>query len=93
MPAPQKGYKSINHHDIQYRWIMQNRRGVNELVVEASAPVNGQLLIAELPRIVSYDMVTDAIDFANAHGWRPNEAAEPFRCKHFRNGFRMTTGE
>jgi hypothetical protein len=89
MPPPQKGYKTINHRDVQYRWIMQNLRGVNEMRVEASAPVNGQVLLAELPRIVSYDMVTEAIDFANANGWKPNESGAPFRCKHFRSGFRM----
>lgn len=89
MPPPQKGYKVINHRDTQYRWIMQNQRGVNELWVEASAPINGQVLIAELPRIVSYDMVTQAIDFANAHGWTPNESGPPFRCKHQRKGFQL----
>lgn len=89
MAAAQKGYKIINHRDVQYRWIMQNRRGVNELVVEASAPVNGQQLIGELPRIVSYDMVTKAIDFGNANGWMPNAAGQPFRCKHTRKGFAM----
>ena len=87
MPPPQKGYKVINHRDVQYRWIMQNRRGVNELVIEASAPVNGQILTAELPRVVSYDMVTAAIDFGNANGWKPNESGAPFRCKHSRKGF------
>jgi len=87
MPVPQKGYKSINHHDVQYRWIMQNRRGVSELVVVASAPVNGCPLVAELPRVVSWDMVTEAIDFGNANGWTPNESGEPFRCKHTRRGF------
>jgi hypothetical protein len=34
-------------------------------------------------------MVTEAIDFANANGWKPNESGAPFRCKHFRSGFRM----
>jgi hypothetical protein len=92
MPSPQKGYKAINHHDTQYRWIMRNNRGVSELWVEASAPVNGQVLIAELPRIVSWDMVTAAIDFANANGWKPNEAGQPFRCKHQRRGFQMADG-
>jgi hypothetical protein len=87
MPPPQKGYKVINHRDVQYRWIMQNRRGVNELVIEASAPVNGQILTAELPRVVSYDMVTAAIDFGNANGWKPNESGASFRCKHSRKGF------
>ena len=89
MPAPQKGYKTINHRDVQYRWIMRNRQGVNELHVVASAPVNGQELIAALPRIVSYDMVTEAIDFANANGWKPNEAATPLRCRHQRRGFEI----
>ncbi|MDP3851777.1 MAG: hypothetical protein Q8Q59_14840 [Luteolibacter sp.] len=89
MPAPLKGYKTINHRDVQYRWIMQNLRGVNELRAEASAPVKGQVLIAELPRIVSYDMVTEVIDFANANGWKPNESGLPFRCKHQRKGFQM----
>lgn len=90
MPAPQKGYKTINHRDVQYRWIMRNMKGVNELHVVASAPVNGQELIAALPRIVSYDMVTEAIDFANANGWNPNEAAPPLRCRHQRRGFELT---
>lgn len=89
MPPPQKGFKIINHRDVQYRWIMQNRRGVNEMVVEASAPVYGQPLIAELPRIVSYDMVTLAIDFGNANGWKPNESASPFRCKYERKAFHL----
>jgi hypothetical protein len=92
MPPPQKGYKVINHRDVQYRWIMQNRRGVNELVVEASAPVAGQILVAELPRIVSYDMVTEAIDFGNGNGWKPNESGTPFRCKHTRRGFQLDAG-
>ena len=93
MPPPQKGYKAINHHDTQYRWIMQNLRGVNELWIEASAPVNGQVLIAELPRIVSNHMVGQAIDFALANGWLPYAAAPPFRCKLLRKGFQLTPGE
>ncbi|MGD7654289.1 MAG: hypothetical protein ACQCXQ_13805 [Verrucomicrobiales bacterium] len=89
MPAPQKGFKAINHHDVQYRWIMQNKRGVNELIVEATAPVNGRQLIAELTRVVSYDRVTDAIDFANQHGWDPNSSGDPFRCKWSRGSFHL----
>ncbi len=93
MAPQQKGYKSINHRDVQYRWIMQNRRGFNELVVVASAPIAGQELIAELPRIVSHHMVTDAIDFGNENGWLPNSSGAPFRCKHSRRGFVATDAE
>ena len=87
MPTPQKGFKDISHHDVQYRWIMRNLRGVSELVVEASAPVNGQQIVAELPRIVSWDFVTEAIDFANENGWKPNEAGPPYRLKRQRGQF------
>ncbi|MEY4569867.1 MAG: hypothetical protein RLZZ398_1306 [Verrucomicrobiota bacterium] len=66
---------------------MQNRKGTNELVIEANAPVNGQVLNAELPKVVSYDMVTAAIDFGNANGWKPNVSGPVFRCKWARKAF------
>jgi uncharacterized protein (DUF3084 family) len=87
MPPPNKCFKAINHRDIHYRWIMQNLSGSNELRVEASAAVNGQVLLGALPRIVNNEMVTEAIDFALANGWRPNEMLPPFRCRHTRKGF------
>ena len=71
---------------------MQNRRGTNEILIEANAPVNGQSLIGELPKVVSYDMVTAAIDFGNANGWKPNESGLPFRCKWERKGFVLPEG-
>lgn len=89
MPPPQKGYKTLSHRDVQYRWIMQNRSGFNELLVEAKESVNGQLLKAELPRIVTHEMVTAAIDFANANGWKPTQPAPPFLCKRHAKTFRL----
>ena len=68
---------------------MQNLSGSNELRIEASAAVNGQVLLAALPRIVNHEMVTAAIDFAMANGWRPNEILPPFRCAHTRRGFQL----
>lgn len=89
MPPPQKVYKNINHRDTLYRWIMQNRRGYNELVVELSAGVNGQLFIGILPRIVSLNMVTEAIDFGRANGWVPENAGDPFRAEYVRKQYRV----
>lgn len=89
MPVPQKGFKAINHRDVQYRWIMQNKRGVNELIVVATAPVDGQRIIAELTRVVSYSRVTEAIDFANDNGWTPNESAPPMLLKFSRGKFHI----
>lgn len=87
MPPIHKGYKSINHRDTQYRWIIRCPKSGNELTIEGSAPVNGQKLIAALPRVVSQNMVMDAIDFGNANGWKPNEPGPDLRCKRTKEGF------
>ena len=80
MSTPQKGFKLLNHNDELYRWILQNKRGVNEMVVIASAPVDGQKLVVELPKVVNPQMVPKAIDFALEHGWKPMESGEAFEC-------------
>jgi len=89
MPPPQKVYKNINHRDTLYRWIMQNRTGTNELVIELLAAVNGQLFIAELPKVVSLHMITQAIDFGRANGWKPELAGKTFRCKYAKKAFHI----
>ena len=82
MPVPRKGAKRLNHRDTHYLWIMQNAKGSNELLIELSAAVNGQMLVVSLPRIVDYGMVTLAIDFALKNGWKPQDSGEPFRCRY-----------
>jgi hypothetical protein len=83
----------MNHRDIQYRWYIRNAGGVNELHVEASAPIDGQVLKAILPRVVSENMVMDAIDFGNANGWKRNESGPVFHCRRTREGFRLVTDD
>jgi hypothetical protein len=87
MSLSNKGYKTLNHRDVQYRWMMKDRSGVNEVSIYTNAAIGGRELIAELPRVVTLTMVMDAADFGNANGWNPNEEGEPLRCKHTRRGF------
>jgi hypothetical protein len=88
MPRPQRNNKkSLNHRDTHYQWIIHNRVVSNELQVELSASVNGQLLLAELPRIVNHEMVIGAIEFGRANGWTPEQETAPFRCKYSRKRF------
>lgn len=87
MSLSQKGYKLLNHRDVQYRWLMKNRSGVNQVSIYTNAALGGQELIADLPRIVTLTMVSEAIDFAYANNWNPNEAGEALHCKHTRRGF------
>jgi hypothetical protein len=87
MSLSNKGYKTLNHRDVQYRWMMKNRNGVNEVSIYTNAAVGGRELIAELPRIVKLDMVMEAVDFAHLNDWKPNEAGKSLHCKHTRKGF------
>lgn len=87
MPPPQKGFKSLIHRDTHYRWILQNQRGFNELIVEMTASVQGQVLIGRVPTVVNLKMVPAAIDFGRANGWKPEEKREPFRCNWHKGEF------
>ena len=87
MSLSQKGYKTLSHRDVQYRWLMKHRSGVNEASIYTNAAVGGRELIAELPRVVSLTMVMDAADFGHANDWNPNVAGKALRCKHTRRGF------
>ena len=90
MSLSNKGYKTLNHRDVQYRWLMKNRSGINEVSIYTNAAIGGQELIAELPRVVTLTMVTEAIDFGIANGWKPNEAGKLLRCRRARNGFNFS---
>lgn len=92
MPAPQKGFKIIAHRDVQYRWILRNTTGTSQLLVEAAAPVDGQQLIVDLPRVVSYERITEAIDDALENGWKPEEKHPPFRRKYAKGAYLPVAG-
>jgi hypothetical protein len=87
MPPPQKGFKSLIHDDIHYQWMFQNRTGSNELVIELTASVRGQKLVVEVPKVVNHEMIRQALDFARANGWKPEEAGPTYRCIYRRHGF------
>ncbi|MFC7337492.1 hypothetical protein ACFQY0_09920 [Haloferula chungangensis] len=89
MSLSRKGYKTINHKDVQYRWLLRNRGGINEASIYAQAAIGGRELIAQLPRVINVDLITAAIDFALAHGWSPNEAGETMRCRSRRGVFEV----
>ncbi|MFK7851795.1 MAG: hypothetical protein AB8D78_12540 [Akkermansiaceae bacterium] len=92
MSLSEKGYKTLNHRDVQYRWLMKNHNGISRVSIYTKAAVGGRELIAELPRIVSIQMVMDAVDFGHANGWKPDEAGKILRCKYTRKGFVLVAG-
>ncbi|BCU77009.1 hypothetical protein [Luteolibacter sp. LG18] len=87
MPFPRNKATRKNYKDTQYLWYMGHKEGKTELQIEMTASVNGQTLIAELPRIVNQTMIEAAIDYGRKAGWTPDQAAPPFRCKYLRGQF------
>lgn len=88
MALPRKGSQITNHWDTQYRWLVQSTGRFSELKVELEAAVNGQMLIVEAPKVFHLDIILDAIDFANEHGWEKETEKEPLRLRFTRQGFR-----
>ena len=86
-PFPRNKATRKNYRDTQYLWYMQQKDGKTELQIEMSASVNGQTLVAELPRIVNQAMIEAAIYYGRANGWTPDRAAAPFLCKYLRGQF------
>lgn len=87
MPVPRKGATRVNYRDTQYIWVMQRHGNQTKLQLEASAAVDGRMLVVELPRIVNPKMIEESIDWARKNGWNPGEAGEPFCCKYLRGQF------
>lgn len=87
MSFPRKQATRKNYKDTQYLWHMAHKDGKTELQIEMSASVNGQTLIADLPRIVNNAMIEAAIDYGRKAGWTPEKSAPPFRCKYLRAEF------
>jgi hypothetical protein len=87
MAIPHKGFKILIHNDTQYRWMFQNRTGSNELVIELPESVRGQVLIAQVPKVVNHQMIRAALEFGRENGWNPEQSGPPYRCVFRKRGF------
>lgn len=91
MAIPKKGSQVTNHYDTQYRWIVRSTGRFSELHVELNAVIDGQRLVVEAPKVFHLDVILDAIDFANANGWRKEEKHPEYRIRFTRKGFILLT--
>ncbi len=87
MAIPLKGSRLINHRDTQYRYNIRSTGRFSELLVELNAAVDGQVLIVEAPKIFKWDIIIDAIDFANKNGWKKEEAGADLRIRFTKSGY------
>lgn len=86
MALPLKGSEVICFYDLQYRWTKRSTdRGV-EVRIELNEYPDGQMIIAQCPRIFRPDMVEDIIEYGREAGWKPEEKAAPITVRLTKRG-------
>ena len=86
MALPRKNTEVICFYDLQYRWHKRSTdRGV-EVRIELNEFPDGQMIIAQCPRVFRPDMVEDIIEFGREIGWKPEEQADPVTVRWTKRG-------
>lgn len=89
MAIPLKNSEVICFYDIQYRWCKRStERGV-EVNVELCEHPNGQMIVAQCPRIFRNDMVEDIIEQGRSLGWNPEIKAAPLQTRLTKRGLAL----
>lgn len=90
MAIPLKNSNVICFYDIQYRWIKRStERGV-EVRIELNEHPDGQMIIAQCPRVFRDTIVEDIIEQGRELGWKPEERADPMITRYTKNGLRLS---
>lgn len=89
MALPMKRSEVICFYDLQYRWSKRStERGV-EIRIELNEMPDGQMIIAQCPRVFRPDMVEDVIEYGREIGWCPEKAGDPITVRLTKRGVRV----
>ena len=86
MALPLKKSEMICFCDIQYRWSKRSTNQFVEVCVELNEFPQGQMIIAQCPRIFREDMVEDIIEKGRELGWKPEVIADPMNVRLTKRG-------
>ncbi|MCP5536639.1 MAG: hypothetical protein H7A51_10465 [Akkermansiaceae bacterium] len=86
MALPLKKSEVICFYDLQYRWTKRStERGV-EVRIELNENPDGQMIIAQCPRVFRPDMVEDVIEHGRKMGWKPETKGEAMTVRLTKRG-------
>lgn len=86
MALPLKKSEVICLYDLQYRWTKRStERGV-EVKIELNENPDGQMIIAQCPRVFRPDMVEDIIEYGREIGWKPETTGEAITVRLTKRG-------
>ncbi len=90
---PQKGSKIICLDDIQYRWIAYATQKGTEVRVVYNEVIDGQMLIAQVPKVFDLRWLEAIIDFGLDNGWDPAQDADALTIRKTKESYRIITDE
>ena len=92
-PIQKKGSKIICLDDIQYRWVAFATPKGTEVRVVYNEAIDGQMLIAQVPKVFDLRWLEGIIDFGLENGWDPAIAADLFIIRKTKDTYRIITEE
>ena len=92
-PIQKKGSKIICLDDIQYRWVAFATPKGTEVRVVYNEVVEGQMLIAQVPKVFDLRWLEGIIDFALENGWDPAIEDDLFIIRKTKDTYRIITEE
>ncbi len=92
-PIPKKGSKILVLNDVRYRWIAYATAKGTEVRVVYNESTEGQMLIAQVPKVFDLRWVEPIIDFGLDHGWDPSSEKDAFIIRKAKDTFRIITDE
>ncbi|MEZ7955903.1 MAG: hypothetical protein QMC23_05485 [Rubritalea sp.] len=92
-PIPKKGSKIICLDDIQYRWIAYATQKGTEVRVVYNEAIDGQMLVAQVPKVFDLRWLEKMIDYGLENGWDPSIGADEFTIRKTKESYRIITDE
>ena len=90
MALPLKTSILLCFYDVQYRWSKRSTdRGVI-VSVELNEVPDGQMIIAQCPRVFRDDMVEEIIEKGRKMGWTPEKTGEPVHVRLTKHGLTLS---
>lgn len=89
MPVPRQGSKVTCFCDVQYRWKTRSTNKGSEIHAESNEVVGGQMLIAQLPKVLDLRWLEDILEFGLGNGWKPMEKHPDFIIRKTKESYKV----
>ena len=88
-PIPRKGSKVFSLNDAHYRWIAYATQKGTEVRITYEEISDGQMLIAQVPKVFDLRWLEGIVDYALDNGWDPSDVGEEFTIRKTKESYRI----